>query len=124
MTNRNSGEVVQGPMTSDGPSVEELRAARPGSTGGFYHRGERGPLDCAVIWGEVVAGDGTVTDDQMAEVRKAAAIGADSRHAAQVAKSFTERRDPMTGQAIRTYEDGRSELVDESRPDHRWRGCA
>ncbi|MBL3665641.1 hypothetical protein JL475_06420 [Streptomyces sp. M2CJ-2] len=121
MSNRNFGEVVQGPMTPDGPSVEDLRAEMHGGqvAGRFRYRDERGPQDAAVIRGESVAGDGAVTEAQMAEIRKAAGIGADHRHAAHAAKSFSDRRDPVTGGVIRTWEDGRTELVDETRPASR-----
>jgi len=121
MSNRNFGEVVQGPMTPDGPSVDEIRAMRQGP-GSFYHREDRTPLDFAVIRGEYVAGDGAVTEDQMAEIRKAAGIGAENHHQAQAAKAYSDRRDPMTGGVIRTWEDGRTELVDETRPASRVRG--
>ncbi|MFG2639022.1 hypothetical protein ACGFX8_35910 [Streptomyces sp. NPDC048362] len=122
MSNRNFGEIVQGPMTPDGPSVDEIRAMRPGSPGSFHYRDERGPVDSAVIRGVPVAGDGTMTEEQAAQIRKAAGIGSENAHAGQVAKSFSEHRDPVTGVKIRTYEGGRTETVDETRPDTRVRG--
>jgi hypothetical protein len=124
MSNRNFGEVVQGPMTPDGPSVEDLRAEMYGGqvAGRFTYRDQRGPQDFAVIRGESVAGDGTVTEDQMAEIRKAAGIGHENHHQAQAARSFSDRRDPVTGGVIRTWEDGHTELVDETRPASRVRG--
>ncbi|WP_200308845.1 hypothetical protein [Streptomyces adelaidensis] len=122
MTKREFGEIVQGPMTPDGPSVDEIRAMRPGSPGSFHHRDGRTPLDSAVIRGESVHGDGAMTEDQADQIRKAAGIGRENAHAGQVAKSYSEHRDRVTGQAIRTYEDGRTEIVDESRPATRVRG--
>ncbi|MET9847522.1 hypothetical protein [Streptomyces ossamyceticus] len=119
---REFGEIVQGPMTPDGPSVDEIRAMRPGSPGSFHHRDERGPLDHAVVRGESVAGDGTMTEDQAAEIRKTAGIGRENLHAGQAARSYSEHRDPVTGFKIRTYEGGRTETVDESRPATRVRG--
>lgn len=123
MTNREFGEIVQGPMTPEGPSVDEIRAMRPGAPGSFHYRDKRGPLDSAVIRGESVQGDGTMTEEQAAEIRKAAGIGADNLHAGQVAKGYSDRRDPITGGVIRTWEDGRTEMVDESRPASRVRGA-
>lgn len=122
MSNRNFGEIVQGPMTPDGPSVDEIRAMRPGAPGSFHYQDGRTPLDHAVIRGESVAGDGTMTEEQADQIRKAAGIGRENAHAGQAAKSYSEHRDPVTGQAIRTYEDGRTEIVDETRPDTRVRG--
>ncbi|MEU9187568.1 hypothetical protein AB0D14_24110 [Streptomyces sp. NPDC048484] len=122
MSNREFGEIVQGPRTPDGPSVDEIRAMRPGAPGSFHYRDERGPLDSAVILGKVVAGDGTMTEEQAAQIRKAAGIGRENLHAGQAAKSYSEHRDPLTGVKIRTYEDGRTETVDETRPSTRVRG--
>ncbi|QDI68790.1 hypothetical protein CD934_08905 [Streptomyces calvus] len=124
MSNRNFGEAVQGPMTPDGPSVDDLRAEMYGGqvAGRFTYREGRTPLDSAVIRGESVPGDGTMTEDQAAEIRKAAGIGAENHHQARAAESYSEHRDPTTGQAIRTYADGRTEAVDEVRPASRWRG--
>ncbi|MEV4338057.1 hypothetical protein [Streptomyces sp. NPDC049590] len=123
MTNREFGEAVQGPMTPDGPSVDEIRAARrdAGVAGRFHHRESRTPLDSAVVRGESIPGDGTMTEAQAAEIRKAAGIGADNAHAGQAAKSYSDRRDPISGAVVRTWEDGRTETVDEVRPASRWR---
>ncbi|MET7902053.1 hypothetical protein ABZS86_11390 [Streptomyces sp. NPDC005355] len=123
MTNRNFSEVVQGPMTPDGPSVDEIRAMRqPTST--FVRPDLRAPMGQAVIRGVQVEGDGTVSDDEMDEIRKAAGIGRENQHAAQVARSYVDHVDRETGDTIRTYEDGRTEVVDESRPASRVRGRA
>ncbi|MFG2358059.1 hypothetical protein [Streptomyces sp. NPDC048521] len=124
MSNRNFSQAVQGPMTPDGPSVEDLRAEMYGGqvAGRFHHRESRTPLDSAVVQGESIPGDGTMTEDQAAEIRKAAGIGADNAHAGQAAKSYSDRRDPISGGVIRTWEDGRTETVDEVRPASRWRG--
>ncbi|MEV5082853.1 hypothetical protein AB0K74_29870 [Streptomyces sp. NPDC056159] len=124
MANRNFGETVQGPMTPDGPSVDEIRAEMYGGqvAGRFTYRQGRTPLDSAVVRGESIPGDGTMTEQQAYEVRKAAGIGAANRHAGQAAESYMDRRDPTTGEVIRTYGDGRTEVVDESRPASRWRG--
>ncbi|MGW7356629.1 hypothetical protein ACWGI0_08260 [Streptomyces sp. NPDC054802] len=118
---REFGEIVQGPMTPDGPSVDEIRAMRQGP-GSFHHRDGRTPLDSAVIRGESVRGDGTMTEKDAAEIRKAAGIGRANAHAGQVAKSYSEHRNPVTGEVIRTYEGGRTEIVDETRPASRVRG--
>ncbi|MFM9603581.1 hypothetical protein [Streptomyces turgidiscabies] len=117
MTNRNFGEIVQGPMTPDGPSVDEIRAMRPGSPGSFHYRDERGPLDSAVVGGESVAGDGAMTEEQADQIRKAAGIGSENLHALQAARSYSERYDPATGHLIRTYEDGR--VVDMDADENR-----
>nr|WSZ99553.1 hypothetical protein OH820_31345 [Streptomyces sp. NBC_00857] len=119
---REFGEIVQGPMTPEGPSVDEIRAMRSGAPGSFHHRDGRTPLDSAVIRGESVHGDGTMTEAQAAQIRKTAGIGRANAHAGQVAKSYSEHRDRVTDQVIRTYEDGRTEIVDESRPASRVRG--
>ncbi|MFF9862119.1 hypothetical protein [Streptomyces tendae] len=121
---REFGEIVQGPMTPGGPSVDEIRAMRPGSPGSFHHRDERGPLDHAVVGGESIQGDGSMSEDQAAEIRKAAGIGRENLHAGQAARSYSEHRNPVTGELIRTYEGGRTEIVDESRPASRVRGRA
>ncbi|MER6157531.1 hypothetical protein ABT147_18600 [Streptomyces sp. NPDC001868] len=121
MTNREFSEIVQGPMTPDGPSVEEIRAMRHGP-GSFVRPDLRAPMGSAVIEGVVVAGDGTMTEEQADQIRKDAGIGRENAHAGQAAKSYTEHRDRVTGQAIRTYGDGRTEVVDESRPADRVRG--
>lgn len=122
MTKREFGEIVQGPMTPEGPSVDEIRAMRSGAPGSFHHRDERGPLDHAVVRGESVAGDGAMTEEQAAEIRKTAGIGRENLHALQAARSYSEHRNPVTGELIRTYEGGRTEVVDESRPASRVRG--
>ncbi|MEU0246655.1 hypothetical protein ABZ192_20430 [Streptomyces sp. NPDC006235] len=124
MTNREFGEVVQGPMTPDGPSVDEIRAGMYGGqvAGQFHYRNGRTVLDSAVVRGEPVAGDGTMTEEQADQIRKTAGIGSENLHALQAAESYSEHRDPLTGQAIRTYADGRTEVVDESRPASRVRG--
>ncbi|MFC9808489.1 hypothetical protein [Streptomyces griseoaurantiacus] len=119
---REYGEIVQGPMTPDGPSVDEIRAMRPGSPGAFHHRDERGPLDHAVVRGKSVHGDGSMSEDQAAEIRKTAGIGRENLHALQAARSYSEHRDRVTGDLIRTYEGGRTEIVDETRPASRVRG--
>ncbi|MFJ9817917.1 hypothetical protein ACIRU3_22175 [Streptomyces sp. NPDC101151] len=124
MTNRNFGEIVQGPVTPDGPSVDEIRAMRPGAPGSFHYRDERGPQDSAVIRGQSVQGDGSMSEKDAAEIRKAAGIGVANLHAGQAAKSYSEHRDPVTRELIRTYEGGRTEIVDESRPASRVRGRA
>jgi hypothetical protein len=118
---REFGEIVQGPMTPDGPSVDEIRAMRSGP-GSFHYRDGRTPLDSAVVRGESVAGDGTMTEAQAAEIRKTAGIGSENLHALQAARSYSEHRHPVTGDLIRTYEGGRTEVVDESRPATRVRG--
>lgn len=63
-----------------------------------------------------------MTEAQAAQIRKTAGIGRANAHAGQVAKSYSEHRDRVTDQVIRTYEDGRTEIVDESRPASRVRG--
>ena len=126
MSNREFGEIVQGPMTEDGPSVDDLRAQMYGGqvAGRYSYRGDRTPQDSAVVRGKAEAGDGTLTDEDVAEIRKTAGIGAANRHKVQAAKAYTDRRDPLTGEVIRTYEDGRTEIVDETRPASRVRGHA
>lgn len=121
MSNRDFGEVVQGPMTPEGPSVDEIRAMRPGP-GSFHYRSGRTPLDSAVIRGGSVAGDGSMTEDQADQIRKAAGIGRENHHALKAAESYSDRRDPITGGVIRTWADGRTEIVDESSPAARVRG--
>ncbi|MET7828503.1 hypothetical protein ABZT23_27965 [Streptomyces sp. NPDC005386] len=121
MTNREFGEIVQGPMTPDGPTVDEIRAMRQGP-GSFHYRGGRGPLDSAVILGKSVPGDGTMTEEQAAQIRKTAGVGSENAHAGQAAKSYSEHRDRVTGEAIRTYADGHTEVVDETRRSSRVRG--
>jgi hypothetical protein len=111
MSNREFGEIVQGPMTPDGPSVDEIRAMRsPTST--FVRPDLRAPMAHAVVEGAAVAGDGTMTEDQADQIRKAAGIGRENAHAARVARSYSDRRDPITGEVIRTYEGGKVERLD------------
>ncbi|MEH0562631.1 hypothetical protein QBA37_25840 [Streptomyces silvae] len=114
MTNRNFGQIVQGPMTPDGPSVDDLRAQMHGSqgAGAFTFRDSQGPATASVTNGqETRQGDGTVTDDEIEKYRLAAT--ASGQRAMPDARSFVERRDPTTGVATRTYDDGRTEEVDE-----------
>lgn len=111
MTNREFGEIVQGPMTPDGPSVDEIRAMRHGP-GSFVRPDLRAPMGSAVVEGVLVAGDGTMTEDQAEQIRKAAGIGRENAHAARVARSYSDRRDPVTGEVIRTYEGGKVERLD------------
>ncbi|GAA3180960.1 hypothetical protein GCM10010451_32660 [Streptomyces virens] len=121
MSNRDFGEIVQGPMTPEGPSVDEIRAMRsPTST--FVRRDLRAPMGSAVIKGVPVDGDGTMTEDQADQIRKAAGIGRENHHALKAAESYSDRRDPITGGVIRTWADGRTEIVDESSPAARVRG--
>ncbi|MEV5009151.1 hypothetical protein [Streptomyces sp. NPDC055692] len=124
MSNRNFSEAVQGPRTPDGPSVDEIRAEMHGGqvAGRFFYRQGRTPLDSAVVRGESIPGDGTMTDDQADEIRKAAGIGRANLHTLQASESYMDRRDPTTGEVIRTYGDGRTEVVDETCPASRWRG--
>ncbi|CAA19409.1 MULTISPECIES: hypothetical protein [Streptomyces] len=109
MSNRDFSEDVQGPRSTDGPSVDDLRAEMYGGqvAGRFHYRESRTERDSAVIQGTPVLGDGTMTDDQAAEIRKSFGIGADLRHAAQAAESYMDRRDPTSGHTIRTYGNGR-----------------
>ncbi|MEV7128644.1 hypothetical protein [Streptomyces sp. NPDC093260] len=109
MSNRDFSEAVQGPRSTDGPSVDEIRAEMYGGqvAGRFFYRDGRTERDSAVIQGQPVEGDGTMTDDQADEIRKTAGIGADHRHALQAAESYMDRRDPISGHTIRTYGDGR-----------------
>ncbi|MGW2448802.1 hypothetical protein [Streptomyces sp. NPDC001675] len=87
--------------------------------GRFFYREGRTPLDWAVVRGESVLGDGTMTEDQAAEIRKSFGIGADHRHALQAAESHVDRHDPVTGHKIRTYGDGRVVDLDaeENQPE-------
>jgi len=124
MTNREYGQIVQGPMTSDGPSVDDLRAQMHGGqvASEFAYREPQGVQVASVTQGEEVRqGDGTMTDADAAQIRRTAGIGQDNRHAADVAKSYSERRDPLTGHALRTYDDGRTEDMDadEAKPRRR-----
>ncbi|MFE5404576.1 hypothetical protein ACFQ9Z_25155 [Streptomyces sp. NPDC056580] len=109
MSNRDFSEAVQGPRSTGGPSVEELRAEMYGGqvAGRFFYREGRTPLDWAVVRGESIPGDGTMTEDQAAEIRKAAGVGHENLHALQAAESYVDRHDPVTGHEIRTYGDGR-----------------
>ncbi|MFM9620825.1 hypothetical protein ACKI14_23070 [Streptomyces turgidiscabies] len=116
---REFGEIVQGPMTPDGPSVEQIRAMRSGAPGSFHYRDGRGPLDSAVVGGESVAGDGAMTDADADQIRKEFGIGSENRHALQAAESYVEHADRTTGHLIRTYGDGRVVDMDaeENRPE-------
>ncbi|MEV6531023.1 hypothetical protein AB0M86_15705 [Streptomyces sp. NPDC051639] len=121
MTNRDFGEIVQGPMTPDGPSVDEIRAMRS-PTSNFVRPDLRAPMGRAVVRGVPIEGDGTMTEQQAEQIRKAAGIGRQNAHEGQAAKSYSEHRDRVTGQAVRTYADGHTEVVDETRPTSRVRG--
>lgn len=112
MVNRKFRELVQGPMTPDAPSVDDLRRMRHEEIHGegvdidrFVYGNEREITVATVTEGQPVAGDGTVTDEEMAKFRRTAT--ARGRREMPDEKSFSERRDPETGHAIRTYEDGR-----------------
>ncbi|PWK67190.1 hypothetical protein BCL76_10995 [Streptomyces sp. CG 926] len=115
MTNREFGETTYGPATPEGPSVDDLRRhgrSTPGSS--FTHREKARVTDHAVTAGEVVndATRGEVSEADMAEWLEAAT--ARQRENAPDLRSFVERRDPMTGEVIRTYmADGRSEAMAE-----------
>ncbi|MFH9239206.1 hypothetical protein ACH4KO_00510 [Streptomyces anulatus] len=114
MTNRNFGQIVQGPMTPDGPSVDDLRAELHGSqvAGAFTFRDSQGPATASVTNGqETRQGDGTVTDDEIQKYRQTATAA--GQQTLPDERSYVERRDPMTGVAVRTYADGRTEEVDE-----------
>jgi hypothetical protein len=63
-----------------------------------------------------------MTEEQADQIRKTAGIGADNLAALKGAESYSEHRDPITGHAIRTYGDGRTETVDEGRRESRVRG--
>ncbi|KOU97415.1 hypothetical protein ADK91_32815 [Streptomyces sp. XY511] len=117
MTNRNFGETTYGPATPEGPSVDDLRRSSrstPGET--FSYREKARVTDHAVTDGAVV-NDGThgeISDADMEAFRQSAT----ARHRAQAPdlRSYTERRDPVTLEVIRTYADGRAETVaDEDR---------
>ncbi len=111
MTNREFGQVVQGPMTPDGPSVDEIRADLHGSQA-FAVRESQGPTTASVTDGqETRQGDGTVTEEEMAEIRRSAGTRAEDRRDLPDPKSYVEHRDPTTGVATRTYGDGRTEEV-------------
>jgi hypothetical protein len=114
MTNRNFSQIVWGPMTPDAPSVDEIRADLYGGqvAGRFAFRDAEGVTTASVTDGqETRRGDGTVTEDQMAEIRKSAGTRAEDRRDLPDPKSYVERRDPTTGVATRTYGDGRTEQV-------------
>ncbi|MFF6858488.1 hypothetical protein ACFY9H_24305 [Streptomyces bacillaris] len=113
MTNREFGQIVQGPMTPDGPSVDDLRADLHGSqAGAFAVRESQGPATASVTDGqETRQGDGTVTEEEMAEIRRSAGTRAEDRRDLPDPKSYVEHRDPTTGVATRTYGDGRTEEV-------------
>ncbi|CAM5650471.1 hypothetical protein ACTFBT_29410 [Streptomyces microflavus] len=113
MTNREFSQIVQGPMTPDGPSVDEIRADLHGSqAGAFAAREPQGPATASVTDGqETRQGDGTVTEEEMAEIRRSAGVRAEDRRDLPDASSFVEYRDPTTGAATRTYGDGRTEEV-------------
>ena len=109
MTNRNFDQIVQGPMTPDGPSVDEIRADLYGGqvAGRFASRGAETPVESAVIEGVSIPGDGTVTEEQMAQVRRSAGVRAEDRRALPDEKSFSLHRDAGTGELVRTRADGR-----------------
>ncbi|MEU2070421.1 hypothetical protein [Streptomyces anulatus] len=109
MTNRDFGQIVQGPTTPDGPSVDEIRADLYGGqvAGAFTYRDAKAPVESAVIEGVSIQGDGTVTEEQMAQVRRSAGVRAEDRRALPDEKSFSLHRDAGTGDLVRTRADGR-----------------
>ncbi|MEV7295617.1 hypothetical protein AB0N79_28935 [Streptomyces microflavus] len=121
MTNREFSQVAQGPMTPDGPSVDEIRADLYGdrAAGRFASRGAEAPVESAVVEGVSIPGDGTVTEEQMAQVRRSAGVRAEDRRAAPDEKSFSVHRDTVTGELVRTHADGRTDQVAEGRPGSR-----
>ncbi|SFL04821.1 hypothetical protein [Streptomyces pini] len=114
MTNREFSQVVQGPMTPDGPSVDDLRAQMHGGqvAGRFFTSGDAGRVHTATVTnGQSEDGDGTVTDEEMARYRRVATH--QGRREAPDERSHVLSRDPLTGQMVRTYADGTTEAVDE-----------
>lgn len=111
MQDRDFSEGTRGPAEPDGPTVDEIRAQMTGRVAGsFVYEGPRGALASSVWRGEENRqGDGTATDAEVDHVRKVMGIGRDNMHEQKVARSYVERRDPVTGQVVRTYEDGRVE---------------
>ncbi|MFJ4708412.1 hypothetical protein ACIP6I_26660 [Streptomyces anulatus] len=111
MTNRNFSQAVQGPMTPEGPSVDEIRADlyEGQAAGRFASRGAEAPVESAVVEGVPIPGDGTVTEEQMAQVRRSAGVRAEDRRAAPDEKSFSVHRDTVTGELVRTHADGRTD---------------
>ncbi|WP_405506878.1 hypothetical protein OG323_08990 [Streptomyces cyaneofuscatus] len=109
MTNREFSQTAQGPMTPEGPSVDEIRADLYGGqvAGRFAFRDTEVPMASAVIEGVSVEGDGTVTEEQMAQVRRSAGVRAEDRRALPDEKSFSVHRDTVTGELVRTRADGR-----------------
>ncbi|MFF3710435.1 hypothetical protein [Streptomyces phaeochromogenes] len=112
MVNRKFRELVLGPMTPDAPSVDDLRRMRHEEIHGegvdadrFVHGDDREVVVATVTQGQPEAGDGTMTDEEMARFRRTAT--AKARREMPDEKSFSERRHPETGHTIRTYEDGR-----------------
>lgn len=80
--------------------------------GKFAFREPQGVQVASVTEGrETRLGDGTVTDEEMAAFRRMATI--QGRRSLPDHRSCVERRDPVTGVAVRTYADGRTEEVDE-----------
>lgn len=109
MTNREFSQITQGPVTPDGPSVDEIRADLFGGrvAGAFTFRDAEAPMESAVIEGVSVEGDGTVTEEQMAQVRRSAGVRAEDRREMPDEKSFSVHRDAVTGELVRTRADGR-----------------
>ncbi|MFD7570693.1 hypothetical protein ACFV6U_09220 [Streptomyces sp. NPDC059810] len=102
-------EITQGPTTPDGPTVDEIRAAaRRG-----YTETSRRVTDHAVVRGMVLNTDpgGEVAEHEMAALRRTASHSGQRRRESsrQYPQSYTESRDPATGQVVRRYEDGRTE---------------
>ncbi|WP_306339582.1 hypothetical protein [Streptomyces sp. AS13] len=121
MTNREFSQVAQGPMTPDGPSVDEIRADLYGgqAAGRFASRGAEAPVESAVVEGVSIPGDGTVTEEQMAQVRRSAGVRSEDRRALPDEKSCSVHRDTVTGELVRTRADGRADQVAEGRPGSR-----
>lgn len=108
MQNANSGtEMTKGPTTPDGPSVDELRQMRRG-----YTEPSRRVRDHAVVDGKVLNTDpgGEVADYEGTALRGIVTLSRTMRRGDP--KSYSEARDPQTGQVVRTYEDGRVERRD------------
>ncbi|MFI9117887.1 hypothetical protein ACIGW0_00510 [Streptomyces bikiniensis] len=106
MTNDEFGEMTNGPTTPDGPTVDELRKMRRGYTVS-PNRADRAGAAHAVVDGVFVrdGSGGAVAEDEAQAIRRAKAAASERTDP----RSFTEYRDRVTGQVVRTYEDGRTE---------------
>ncbi|MFC7790968.1 hypothetical protein [Streptomyces cinereoruber] len=105
MTNREFGEMTNGPTTPDGPTVDELRKMRRGYTVS-PSRADRAGAAHAVVDGVLVrdGSGGAVAEDEAQAIRRTRAAASERTDP----RSFTEYRDQATRQVVRTYEDGRT----------------